>query len=132
MKTIIPCFVIAVMVINSLAITPFAFAMTADYQPKISFIDSPDNENHWSLPPPLPKLQDSKKIAAWFYGENNSVQIVIEGGDGINKRYNKPFNSSLYPLSAIGLMGNGAIAPAFLSAQGKFSPPPTVCSKMVK
>ena len=107
MKTIIPCFVIAVMVINSLAITPFAFAMTADYQPKISFIDSQDNENHWSLPPPLPKLQDSKKIAAWFYGENNSVQIVIEGGDGVNKRYNKPFNSSLYPLSAIGRMGNG-------------------------
>ena len=105
MKTIIPCFVIAVMAINSLAITPFALAMTANYQPKISFIDSPDDENHWSLPPPLPKPQDSKKIAAWFIGENDSVQMVIEGGDGINKRYNKPFNSSLYPLSAIGLMG---------------------------
>ena len=107
MKTIIPCFVIAVMAINSLAITPFAFAMTANYQPKISFIGSPDDENHWSLPPPLPKLQDSKKIATWFYGENDSVQIVIEGGDGINKRYNKPFNSSLYPLSAIGVIDTG-------------------------
>ena len=104
MKTIIPCFVIAVMAINSLAITPLAFAMTANYQPKISFIGSPDDENHWSLPPPLQKPQDSKKIANWFYGENDSVQMVIEGGDGVNKRYNKPFNSSLYPLSAIGVI----------------------------
>ena len=107
MKTIIPCFVIAVMAINSLAITPFAFAMTANYQPKISFIDSQDDENHWSLPPPLPKPQGSQKIANWYYGENDSVQIVIEGGDGINKRYNKPFNSSIYPLSAIGVIDIG-------------------------
>ena len=115
MKTIIPCFVIAVMAINSLAITPLAFAITANYQPKNSFIGSPDDENHWSLPLPLPKPQNSKKIATWFYGENDSVQMVIEGGNGVNKRYNKPFNSSLYPLSAIGLIeGDGGNCTGFL------------------
>ena len=53
---------------------------------------------------PQLKPQGSQEMASWFYGEHDLVQIAIEGGEGVNKRYNKPFNPSLYPLSAVGLI----------------------------